>query len=89
MGVGRLADSVRLQRVEMILETARTSLDNVLTMLTHLTRREDLAAYNGPVKCFSAFKTKSGASHISGILETSKRWLKVTMIDDGGVESAK
>ena len=46
MGVGRLADSVRLQRVKMILETARTSLDNVLTMLTHLTRREDLAAYN-------------------------------------------
>lgn len=35
-----------LQRVEMILETAGTSLENVLTVLTHLTRREDLAAYN-------------------------------------------
>jgi 2-iminobutanoate/2-iminopropanoate deaminase len=35
-----------LQRVEMILEAAGTSLDNVLTVLTHLTRREDLAAYN-------------------------------------------
>jgi 2-iminobutanoate/2-iminopropanoate deaminase len=35
-----------LQRVEMILEAAETSLDNVLTVLTHLTRREDLAAYN-------------------------------------------
>jgi 2-iminobutanoate/2-iminopropanoate deaminase len=35
-----------LQRVKMILETAGTSLDNVLTVLTHLTRREDLAAYN-------------------------------------------
>ena len=35
-----------LQRVEMILKTAGTSLDNVLTVLTHLTRREDLAAYN-------------------------------------------
>ena len=35
-----------LQRVKMILETAETSLDNVLTVLTHLTRREDLAAYN-------------------------------------------
>ena len=30
----------------MILETAGTSLDNVLTVLTHLTKREDLAAYN-------------------------------------------
>jgi 2-iminobutanoate/2-iminopropanoate deaminase len=35
-----------LQRVEMILATAGTSLDNVLTVLTHLTRREDLTAYN-------------------------------------------
>jgi 2-iminobutanoate/2-iminopropanoate deaminase len=35
-----------LQRVKIILETAGTSLDHVLTVLTHLTRREDLAAYN-------------------------------------------
>jgi len=35
-----------LLRVKTILETAGTSLDNVLTVLTHLTRREDLAAYN-------------------------------------------
>jgi 2-iminobutanoate/2-iminopropanoate deaminase len=35
-----------LLRIKMILETAGTSLDNVLTVLTHLTRREDLAAYN-------------------------------------------
>ena len=35
-----------LQRVTMILQTAGTSLDNVLTVLTHLTSREDLAAYN-------------------------------------------
>jgi 2-iminobutanoate/2-iminopropanoate deaminase len=35
-----------LLRVKMILETAGTSLDNVLTVLTHLTRRQDLAAYN-------------------------------------------
>jgi 2-iminobutanoate/2-iminopropanoate deaminase len=35
-----------LERVKMILETAGTSLDNVLTVLTHLTRRDDLAAYN-------------------------------------------
>ena len=35
-----------LERIKMILETAGTSLDNVLTVLTHLTKREDLAPYN-------------------------------------------
>ena len=35
-----------IERIKMILETAGTSLDNILTVLTHLTRREDLAAYN-------------------------------------------
>ena len=35
-----------IERIKMILETAGTSLDNVLTVLTHLTRREELAAYN-------------------------------------------
>ena len=35
-----------IERIRMILATAGTSLDNVLTVLTHLTKREDLAAYN-------------------------------------------
>jgi enamine deaminase RidA (YjgF/YER057c/UK114 family) len=35
-----------LERVKTILAAAGTSLDNVLTVSTHLTRREDLAAYN-------------------------------------------
>ncbi len=35
-----------LLRIKMILEAAGTSLDNVLTVTTHLTKREDLAAYN-------------------------------------------
>lgn len=49
---GEVGNDVREQtryallRVKTILETAGTSLDNVLTVLTHLTRREDLAAYN-------------------------------------------
>jgi enamine deaminase RidA (YjgF/YER057c/UK114 family) len=30
----------------VILEAAGTSLDNVLTVTTHITKREDLAAYN-------------------------------------------
>ena len=35
-----------LERIKLILAAAGTSLDNVLSAMTHLTRREDLAAYN-------------------------------------------
>jgi 2-iminobutanoate/2-iminopropanoate deaminase len=35
-----------LERIKLILEAAGTSLENVLSVTTHLTRREDLAAYN-------------------------------------------
>ena len=35
-----------LERIKLILAAAGTSLDNVLTATTHLTKREDLAAYN-------------------------------------------
>ena len=35
-----------IERIKIILETAGTSLENVLTVLTHLTKREDLPAYN-------------------------------------------
>jgi enamine deaminase RidA (YjgF/YER057c/UK114 family) len=35
-----------LERIKLILGAAGTSLDNVLTVTTHLTKREDLAAYN-------------------------------------------
>ena len=35
-----------LERIKVILEAAGTSLDNVLTATTYLTRLDDLAAYN-------------------------------------------
>jgi 2-iminobutanoate/2-iminopropanoate deaminase len=35
-----------LERIKLILAAAGTSLDNVLSAMTHLTRREDLAGYN-------------------------------------------
>src|SRR4029077_923305 len=35
-----------LERIKLILAAAGTSLDNVLTVTTHLTKREDLAPYN-------------------------------------------
>jgi 2-iminobutanoate/2-iminopropanoate deaminase len=49
---GELGKDVRaqtrnvLERIKLILTAAGTSLDNVLTVTTHLTRREDLTAYN-------------------------------------------
>jgi 2-iminobutanoate/2-iminopropanoate deaminase len=35
-----------LERIKLVLAAAGTSLDNVLSAVTHLTKREDLAAYN-------------------------------------------
>jgi 2-iminobutanoate/2-iminopropanoate deaminase len=35
-----------LERIKTILEAAGTSLDNVLTATSYLTKREDVAAYN-------------------------------------------
>jgi 2-iminobutanoate/2-iminopropanoate deaminase len=35
-----------LERIKTILAAAGTSLDNVMTVTTYLTRREDVAAYN-------------------------------------------
>jgi 2-iminobutanoate/2-iminopropanoate deaminase len=49
---GELGKDVReqtrnvLERIKTILAAAGTSLDNVLTATTHLTRVQDLAAYN-------------------------------------------
>ena len=49
---GELGKDVReqtrntIERIKMVLEAAGTSLDNVLTVTTYLTRREDLADYN-------------------------------------------
>jgi 2-iminobutanoate/2-iminopropanoate deaminase len=35
-----------LERIKLILTAAGTSLDNVMTVTTHLTKREDVTAYN-------------------------------------------
>ena len=48
-GVGRdVREQTRnaSERVKMILEAAGTSLENVLSVTTHLTTRNDLSAYN-------------------------------------------
>ena len=49
---GQLGSDIReqtrnvLERIKRVLEAAGTSLDNVLTVTTHLTKRDDLTAYN-------------------------------------------
>jgi 2-iminobutanoate/2-iminopropanoate deaminase len=49
---GQLGSDIReqtrnvLERIKKVLEAAGTSLDNVLTVTTHLTNRDNLAAYN-------------------------------------------
>ena len=51
-GTGELGKDIReqtrntLERIKVILGAAGTTLDNVLTATTYLTRRDDLAAYN-------------------------------------------
>jgi 2-iminobutanoate/2-iminopropanoate deaminase len=51
-GTGEVGKGIReqtrnvLERIKLILAAAGTSLDDVLSAMTHLTRREDLAAYN-------------------------------------------
>ena len=46
-----------IERIKVVLAAAGTSLDSVLSALTHLTRREDLAAYNEEyAKYFSSDK---------------------------------
>ena len=54
-----------LERIKRILEAAGTSLDNVLTVTTHLTKREDLAAYNEEYgKHFPADKPARTTVHV-------------------------
>ena len=54
-----------LERIRRILEAAGTSLANVLAVTTHLTKREDLAAYNEEYgKYFPADKPARTTVHV-------------------------
>ncbi|HZD39373.1 MAG TPA: RidA family protein [Terriglobales bacterium] len=67
-----------LLRVKMILETAGTSLDNVLTVLTHLTRREDLAAYNEEYAKFFPLN-KPARTTVEVMLNASELLVEITV----------
>jgi 2-iminobutanoate/2-iminopropanoate deaminase len=81
---GQVGNGVReqtnfaLQRVKAILEAAGTSLDNVLTVLTHLTRREDLAEYNDEYGKFFP-KNKPARTTVEVMLNSPDLLVEITV----------
>ena len=67
-----------LERIKLILVAAGTSLDNVLTATTHLTRREDLAAYNEEYARY--FPTnKPARTTVSAMLNAPELLVEITV----------
>lgn len=79
-----------IERIKLILETAGSSLDNVLTVLTHLTKREDLADYNDEYGKF--FPTdKPARTTVEAMLNFPELLVEITVTacipDDGSTSS--
>jgi enamine deaminase RidA (YjgF/YER057c/UK114 family) len=79
-----------IERIKLILETAGSSLDNVLTVLTHLTKREDLADYNDEYGKF--FPTdKPARTTVEAMLNFPELLVEITVTacipDDGSTGS--
>jgi 2-iminobutanoate/2-iminopropanoate deaminase len=67
-----------LERIKLVLEAAGTSLDNVLTVTTHLTKREDLAAYNEEYARY--FPTsKPARTTVSAMLNSPELLVEITV----------
>jgi enamine deaminase RidA (YjgF/YER057c/UK114 family) len=67
-----------LERIKLILAAAGTSLDNVLTVTTHLTRREDVAAYNEEyAKYFPT--SKPARTTVSAMLNSPELLVEITV----------
>ena len=67
-----------LERIKLVLEAAGTSLDNVLTVTTHLTKREDLAAYNEEYGRY--FPTsKPARTTVSAMLNSPELLVEITV----------
>jgi len=68
-----------LERIKTVLAAAGTSLDNVLSATTHLTKREDLAAYNEEyAKYFST--DKPARTTVSVALNAPELLVEITVI---------
>jgi len=81
---GQLGTDIReqtrnvLERIKKVLEAAGTSLDNVLTVTTHLTKREDLAAYNEEYAKY--FPTnKPARTTVTAILNAPELLVEITV----------
>src|SRR5215475_10923247 len=67
-----------LERIKLILAAAGTSLDNVLTVTTHLTKREDLTAYNEEYARY--FPTnKPARTTVSAMLNAPELLVEITV----------
>jgi 2-iminobutanoate/2-iminopropanoate deaminase len=68
-----------LERIKMVLAAAGTSLDNVLSVTTHLTKRDDLAAYNEEYgKYFPS--NKPARTTVSVALNSPELLVEITVI---------
>jgi len=68
-----------LERIKTVLTAAGTSLDNVLSATTHLTKREDLAAYNEEYAKY--FPTaKPARTTVSVALNSPELLVEITVI---------
>ena len=68
-----------LERIETVLTAAGTSLDNVLSVTTHLTKREDLGAYNEEyAKYFPT--SKPARTTVSVALNSPELLVEITVI---------
>ena len=81
---GQLGTDIReqtrnvLERIKKVLEAAGTSLDNVLTVTTHLTNRDNLAAYNEEYAKY--FPTnKPARTTVTAILNAPELLVEITV----------
>jgi 2-iminobutanoate/2-iminopropanoate deaminase len=68
-----------LQRVQRILQSTGTSLENVLTVTTHLTSRENLAAYNEEYARFFPMN-KPARTTVEAMLNFPELLVEITVV---------
>ena len=67
-----------LERIKLVLAAAGTSLDNVLTVTTHLTKRDDVTAYNEEYAKY--FPTnKPARTTVSAMLNSPELLVEITV----------
>jgi len=69
-----------LERIKVILAAAGTSLDNVLSAMTHLTRVQDLAAYNEEYAKYFPVDKPARTTVTVGSLNSTELLIEITVI---------